>query len=70
MVLKLHLKNCSKITSVCKPKNKGKEKDGKTQEIYIAPEKRQQIIDGLRFFQAFIKIKYQIENHKHVRQHT
>ena len=41
MVQKLHLKNCSKITSVDKTKNKGKEKDNKTQEIYIPPEKRQ-----------------------------
>lgn len=67
---KLHRKNCSKITSAGKPKNKGKEKDTKTQEIYIPPEKRQQIIDDLRFFQACIKIKYQIENLKRVRQHT
>ena len=70
MVQKLHLKNCSKITSAGKTKNKGKEKDNKMQEIYIRPEKCQQIIDDLRFLQACIKMKYQIENHKHVRQHT
>ena len=35
-----------KITSVGKPK----EKTNKTEEIYIPPEKRQQIIDELRLF--------------------
>ena len=37
-----------KITSICKPKEKEKTKE--TEEIYIPPEKRQQIIDDLRLF--------------------
>ena len=37
-----------KITSVGKPKEKEKAKD--LEEIYISPEKRQQIIDDLRLF--------------------
>ena len=36
-----------KITSV--GKTKSKEKEDKRQKIYIPPEKRQQIIDDLRF---------------------
>ena len=36
-----------KITSICKPKEKEIKK--KTEEIYIPPEKRQQIIHDLRF---------------------
>ena len=40
-----------KITSVGKTKSKEKEDEtNKRQEIYIPPEKRQQIIDDLRFF--------------------
>ena len=40
-----------KITSVGKTKNKEKEDEtNKRQEIYIPPEKRQQIIDELRLF--------------------
>ena len=35
-----------KITSICKPKEKEKTKE--IEEIYIPPEKRQQIIDDLR----------------------
>ena len=41
-----------KITPAGKAKNKGKEEDNgtnKTQEIYIPPEKRKQIIDDLRW---------------------
>ena len=38
-------KKADKITSVGKPKEKGK-----IEEIYIPPEKRQQIIDDLRLF--------------------
>ena len=38
----------NKITSLGKIKSKEKEKEG--QEIYIPPEKRQQIIDDLRLF--------------------
>ena len=41
-------KIADKITSVGKTKSKEKE-DGR-QEIYIPPEKRQQIIDDLRLF--------------------
>ena len=37
-----------KITSIGKPKEK--EKINKVEEIYIPPEKRQQIIDDLRLF--------------------
>ena len=37
-----------KITSIGKPKEK--EKTTKVEEIYIPPEKRQQIIDDLRLF--------------------
>ena len=47
-------KIADKITSIGKPKNK-EEKDGinemeETQEIYIPPEKRIQIINDLRLF--------------------
>ena len=41
-----------KITSVGKTKSKEKEKEGEThkrQEIYIPSEKRQQLVDDLRF---------------------
>ena len=41
-------KIADKITSIGKPKEK--EKTNKTEEIYIPPEKRQQIIDDLRLF--------------------
>ena len=41
-------KIADKITSLGKTKSKEKEK--KEQEIYIPPEKRQQIIDDLRLF--------------------
>ena len=37
-----------KITSISKPKEKEKTKE--IEEIYIPPEKRQQIIDDLRLF--------------------
>ena len=37
-----------KITSIGKPKEK--EKTNKVEEIYIPPEKRQQIIDNLKLF--------------------
>ena len=43
-------KIADKITSLGKTKSKEKEKEKKEQEIYIPPEKRQQIIDGLRLF--------------------
>ena len=39
-----------KITSV--GKSKEKEKTKKVEEIYIPPEKRQQIIDDLKLFRA------------------
>ena len=41
-------KIAGKITSIVKPKEKGK--TNKTEEIDIPPEKRQQIIDDLRLF--------------------
>ena len=41
-------KIADKITSIGKPKEK--EKTNKAEEIYILPEKRQQIIDELRLF--------------------
>ena len=59
-----------KITSVGKSKSKEKEDETKEiQEIYIPPEKRQQIIEALRLFQI------QYENgiaklYKVTRQHT
>ena len=44
-------KIADKITSEGKSKNKEKEDEtSKTEEIYILPEKRQQIIDVLRLF--------------------
>ena len=42
-------KIADKITSIGKPKEKEKPKE-KPEEIYIPPEKRQQIIDDLRLF--------------------
>ena len=41
-------KIADKITSIGEPKEKEKPKE--TEEIYIPPEKRQQIIDDLRLF--------------------
>ena len=41
-------KTADKITSIGKPKEKEKTKE--IEEIYISPEKRQQIIDDLRLF--------------------
>ena len=41
-------KIADKITSIGKPKEK--EKTKKAEEIYIPPEKRQQIIDDLKLF--------------------
>ena len=41
-------KRADKITSIGKPKEKVKTKE--IDEIYIPPEKRQQIIDELRLF--------------------
>ena len=43
-------KIANKITSIGKPKEKEKTKE--IEEIYIPPEKRQQIIDDLRLFWA------------------
>ena len=39
-----------KITSIGKPKEKEKEKTKEIEEIYIPPEKGQQIINDLRLF--------------------
>ena len=44
----IRIKIADKITSLAKTKSKGKENE--RQEIYITPEKRQQIIDYLRLF--------------------
>ena len=41
-------KTADKITSIGKPKEKDKTKE--IEEIYISPEKTQQIIDDLTFF--------------------
>ena len=49
-------KIADKITSL--GKTKSKEKEEERQEIYILPEKRQQIIDDLRLFQHYIKMEY------------
>ena len=43
-------KIADKITSIGKPKEKEKEKTKEIEEIYIPPEKRQQIIDNLKLF--------------------
>ena len=43
-------KIADKITSLGKTKSNGKEKVKEEHEIYIPPEKRQQIIDDLRLF--------------------
>ena len=43
-------KTADKITSVGKTKEKEKESTNKPEEIYIPPEKRQQIIDDLKLF--------------------
>ena len=44
----IRIKIADKITSLAKAKSK--EKENERQEIYITPEKRQQIIDYLRLF--------------------
>ena len=44
-------KIADKITSVCKSNNKQrKDETNEVEEIYIPPEKKQQIIDDLRLF--------------------
>ena len=49
-----------KITSLGKSKNKEKENEiNEPEEIFIPPEKRQQIIDDLRFFTHSIKMEHQ-----------
>ena len=50
-------KIADKITSL--GKTKSKEKKDERQEIYIPPEKRQQIIDDLRLFWHHIKMEHQ-----------
>ena len=40
-------------------KTKSNEKEDERQEIYIPPEKMQQIIDDLRLFSYYIKMEYQ-----------
>ena len=46
-----------KITSL--GKTKSKEKEDEIQEIYVPPEKNQQIIDDLRLFWYHMKMEYQ-----------
>ena len=43
-------KTANKITSISKPKEKKKEKTKETEETFIPPEKRKQIIYDLRLF--------------------
>ena len=50
-------KTADKITSL--GKTKSKEKEDERQDIYISPEKRQQIIDDLTLFWDHVKIEYQ-----------
>ena len=50
-------KIADKTTSLGKTKNK--EKEDERQEIYIPPEKRQQIIDDLKLFCLHIIMEYQ-----------
>ena len=50
----MEIKIADKITSVGKPKEK--EKANKTEEIYLPPEKRQQITDDLKLFWIIIII--------------
>ena len=51
------IKIADKITSV--GKTKSKEKENERQEIYVPPEKRQQIINDLRLFLHHIKMESQ-----------
>ena len=53
----MEIKQLIKITSLVKTKSR--EKEDERQEIYIPPEKRQQIIDDLRLFWHHIKMEYQ-----------
>ena len=50
-------KIADKITSL--GKTKSEEKEDERQENYISPEKRQQIVDDLRLFWHYIKMKHQ-----------
>ena len=53
-------KIADKITSLGKSKNKEKKNESnEVEQIYIPPEKRQQIVDELRCFRYHIKMKYQ-----------
>ena len=49
-----------KITSIGKSKKKKKEKEKpkETEEVYISPEKRQQIVDDLRLFLKNVTLLY------------
>ena len=49
-------KLADKISSIGKTKEKEKEKTNKPEEIYIPPEKRQQIVDDLKLFWIIIII--------------
>ena len=63
-------KIADKITSLGKSKNKEKENEAnEVKEIYIPPEKRQQIIDDLKLFEACYKNGIP-KDYKLIRQHT
>ena len=72
LVFVIFVKSCdligNKIADKITPlgKRKSKEKEDERQEIYILPEKRQQIIDDLRSFSHNIKLEYQ-KNYKFAR---
>ena len=59
-------KIADKITSLGKTKSNKKEKEEERQEIYIPPEKRQQVIDDQRLFQTPSKNGIP-KNHKPIR---
>ena len=50
-------KIADKITSL--GETKSREKENERQEIYILPEKREQVIDNLRLFWYHIKMEHQ-----------
>ena len=52
-------KIADKITLLGKRKSKKQEKEDERQEIYIPPEKGQEIIDDLRLFWLHIIMEYQ-----------
>ena len=59
-------KIADKITSL--GKSKSKEKENERKEVYVLPEKQQQIIDDLRLF--WYHKKWNTKNHKLIRYNT